>query len=232
MNRMVWWLTEKLALLLNPDERNAVLGDLAETRTLAIQGFMELCGLVARRQAALWRKCVLQCAMGIAVCTVLCFLFVSKIYGYLAASLAAILIPVLGHISYSMPRHPFSIDARLALLGGLFLASPFVLWRFWLTASPPAMRHKIRYEWPFVALMTALLFAGGVFAFQVVLPQLLRLIISLSSGPPMITINESWNLAIATVAGVGLLFEAPGLCFLLYLKLSGAPTQSVINPSR
>lgn len=94
------------------------------------------------------------------------------------------------------------------------------------------MRHRMRYEWPFVAVMTALLFAGGAFAFQVVLPQLLRLIISSSVGQPMITINESWNLAIATVAGVGLLFDVPGLCFLLYLYFSGARTQSVANPSR
>jgi peroxiredoxin len=47
-------MTEALAATLGSDERDAVLGDLAERRATAGQAFGDVLGLVARRQAALW----------------------------------------------------------------------------------------------------------------------------------------------------------------------------------
>jgi hypothetical protein len=51
-----WWrLAEQVSLLLEPDERNAVAGDLAESGASGPQALAGLLGLVARRQAALWK---------------------------------------------------------------------------------------------------------------------------------------------------------------------------------
>jgi hypothetical protein len=47
-------LTDVTALLLEPDERDAVLGDLAEADASASRSLLEVAGLVARRQLALW----------------------------------------------------------------------------------------------------------------------------------------------------------------------------------
>jgi hypothetical protein len=46
---------ELLAGMLEPDERNAVLGDLAESGESGIRALYELLGLIARRQVSLWR---------------------------------------------------------------------------------------------------------------------------------------------------------------------------------
>lgn len=51
MNRS---LIDKLSLLLERDERDAVLGDLAEAQASAIATFCAVTGLVVRRQAAHW----------------------------------------------------------------------------------------------------------------------------------------------------------------------------------
>ncbi|HEY4988492.1 MAG TPA: hypothetical protein VII09_01725 [Opitutaceae bacterium] len=48
-------LVECIARLLERDEREAVLGDLAETGESAWRASLQLAGLVVRRQAALWR---------------------------------------------------------------------------------------------------------------------------------------------------------------------------------
>jgi hypothetical protein len=48
-------LAESLARLLEPDERQAVLGDIAESGESAIEALRDVLGLVARRQAALWK---------------------------------------------------------------------------------------------------------------------------------------------------------------------------------
>ncbi len=54
MTRICWWLVDKMSRLLEPDERNAVLGDFAETGEAAGQALRDVLGLVARRQAGLW----------------------------------------------------------------------------------------------------------------------------------------------------------------------------------
>jgi hypothetical protein len=48
-------LAEWVALLLEPDERDAVRGDLAESGESGLQALAGLLGLVARPQAALWK---------------------------------------------------------------------------------------------------------------------------------------------------------------------------------
>lgn len=49
-----WFLVEAAARLLNRDEREAVLGDLAEAEENGWKAAVEILGLVSRRQAALW----------------------------------------------------------------------------------------------------------------------------------------------------------------------------------
>jgi hypothetical protein len=53
MNGVTDWLADRVALLLDPDEREAVRGDLAESGESGPQAIVGMAGLVARRQAAL-----------------------------------------------------------------------------------------------------------------------------------------------------------------------------------
>jgi hypothetical protein len=50
----MWWLIERVARLLEPDEREAVLGDLAEGESPGLRGLLDVLGLVLCRQVARW----------------------------------------------------------------------------------------------------------------------------------------------------------------------------------
>ena len=50
----MWWLIERVTRLLEPDEREAVLGDLAEGESSGLRGLLEVLGLVLCRQVARW----------------------------------------------------------------------------------------------------------------------------------------------------------------------------------
>jgi hypothetical protein len=50
------WLVGKFSLALEPDERETVLGDFAESGTSASRALRELSGLVMRRQAITWQR--------------------------------------------------------------------------------------------------------------------------------------------------------------------------------
>lgn len=54
MTRVICWLTDLVAQLLDPHERDVVRGDLEECGVSGWRGLFELLGLVTRRQVGLW----------------------------------------------------------------------------------------------------------------------------------------------------------------------------------
>lgn len=54
MSSLMWRLIRRVAQLLERDEREVVLGDLAEGEEAGLRGLLEVLGLVLRRQAARW----------------------------------------------------------------------------------------------------------------------------------------------------------------------------------
>jgi hypothetical protein len=55
MNRICWRLARAISRALEPDERSAVLGDLAESGETGGRAVAGVLGLLVRRQAALWK---------------------------------------------------------------------------------------------------------------------------------------------------------------------------------
>jgi hypothetical protein len=56
MTALAWPLVELVSRLLEPDEREAVLGDLLEADVSAWQALLDILGLILRRQAFLWKN--------------------------------------------------------------------------------------------------------------------------------------------------------------------------------
>jgi len=225
MTRICLWLMDWVSRLLQPNERDAVLGDLAESCEPPGQALLDLLGLVVRRQAALWGERLLPSIVGIVIGTGLCFYFINNIYGYMARPLTDTLhaLGLSHHLVYTNPFDPFNLYIKLSITCGLFLASPYVLWQFWLFVSPDLYRHEKRYAWPFVTLMSTLFVTGGFLGYKLALPAALRFLVSHGGRFwPMVTFNEYSDLAISVIVGVGLVLELPGLCWLVYLKQKGA----------
>jgi hypothetical protein len=56
MTRICWWCVDIVSRMLEPDERDAVRGDFAESGETSGQALRGLLGLALRRQTALWRN--------------------------------------------------------------------------------------------------------------------------------------------------------------------------------
>jgi|KBSSwiStaDraftv2_1062776.scaffolds.fasta_scaffold06208_12 hypothetical protein len=59
------WLVDKATLLLDPDERDVVRGDLTETGESGARAIVDVLGLVVRRQAAEWKTLPPWLALGL-----------------------------------------------------------------------------------------------------------------------------------------------------------------------
>jgi sec-independent protein translocase protein TatC len=146
------------------------------------------------------------------------FYFAKDIYAILARPLTETLhqLGASDKLVYTNPVDPFNLYIKLALLAGLFIASPYILWQVWLFISPGLYRHEKRYVWPFVLLTTALFACGGYFAYGLAFPAALKFLIGYGNQfQAMVTINEYWDLAMSIIVAVGLVFELPVVILLL-----------------
>lgn len=119
---------------------------------------------------------------------------------------------------YLNPTEPFNLYLKVALLAGLFLTSPFVLYQVWMFISPGLYRNEKRYVIPFMISSIALFAGGGYFGYKIVYPQALNFLIDFGKQfKPMITIGEYTSLFLSIILGMGLIFETPILIFFLAL---------------
>src|SRR6202140_4738325 len=119
---------------------------------------------------------------------------------------------------YLNPTDPFNLYLKVAMLAGLFVACPVVLYQVWMFISPGLYRNEKRYIVPFMFSTVGLFLAGGAFGYKLVYPAALEFLIGYGKQfQPMITIHEYTDLFLTVILGLGVVFELPILVFFLAL---------------
>src|SRR5262245_40330855 len=62
----------------------------------------------------------------------------------------------------------FWVQMKIAMIVGLFIASPAILWQIWAFIAPGLHEHERKYATPFVLIGSLLFVGGGAFALKVV----------------------------------------------------------------
>jgi sec-independent protein translocase protein TatC len=119
---------------------------------------------------------------------------------------------------YHNPIDPFNLYLKVSFVGGIILASPFVLYQVWLFISPGLYKHEKRYVVPFMTATVGLFLAGAWFGYRYVFAGALDFLLSYSSQfKALIEINEYTDLFETVILGLGIVFEMPILVFFLAL---------------
>jgi sec-independent protein translocase protein TatC len=166
------------------------------------------------------RKRVIFSVLGIVAGFLLCWSFADRLFGLMQQPIIHALRHhgIGGGLVYLNPTEPFNLYLQVALVAGLFAASPFVFYQFWLFIAPGLCRNEKRYVLPFLLGTVGLFVAGGVFGYKMVYPASLDFLIGYGERfQPMITIGEYTKLFATIILGLGLMFEMPVLVFFLAL---------------
>ncbi|MGH9285114.1 MAG: twin-arginine translocase subunit TatC [Acidimicrobiales bacterium] len=118
------------------------------------------------------------------------------------------------------PLEGFATRLKIAGFGGLFLASPVVLWQVWRFVTPGLNHNEKRYAVPFI-LSSILLFVLGATLAILTFPRALEFLIDVG-GPnfvPLFSPSKYLRLILLMVAAFGIAFEFPVL--LMFLQLAG-----------
>jgi len=121
-------------------------------------------------------------------------------------------------LTYLNPTEPFNMYLKMGLIGGIFVASPFILYQVWAFIAPGLYRHERRYVLPFMFSTVFLFMAGGFFGYKIVFPAALDFLVGYGAQfQPMVTIGEYTDLFLTIILGLGVVFEMPILVFFLAL---------------
>ena len=171
-----------------------------------------------------WR--IIWSLAAIVVCVAIGFVLVIKFN--LLEWLQSPILPYLKPGHRLMNTHPgggFSIMMSTALIIGVVLALPVVLYQAWLFLAPALHRHEKRVVLPVIIGAVFLFICGAALAWFFVLPMTLRFLTSMGDEAfdQMISATEYFGFATSLVLAMGAVFELP----ILILALSAL---GLVNP--
>jgi sec-independent protein translocase protein TatC len=121
-----------------------------------------------------------------------------------------------------MNTHPgggFAIMMQTAIIIGMVIALPMILYQTWLFLSPALHRHEKKVVLPVILGGVMLFVAGAALAWYFVLPMTLRFLTGMGEDAfdQMISANEYFGFVTTMVLAMGAVFELPILVVLLSL---------------
>ncbi|MGE5552847.1 MAG: twin-arginine translocase subunit TatC [Betaproteobacteria bacterium] len=136
---------------------------------------------------------------------------------YLSPRILARLAKLVPKVIYTTPAEAFLTQIELAVVIGVFLALPLILWEVWAfcaTFIPAAQRRRTIWVVP---VAFALFVGGASFCFFFVLPAALRFFMSFASADlrPLIQFRSLVKFGEALVIPFGLMFELPVVAYFL-----------------
>ncbi len=132
--------------------------------------------------------------------------------------------PILGAaegIYFTAPLEAFLTRMKLAAILGLFAVLPYILYKIYGFILPGLYRRERRFLTPLLASSTGLFYLGVVFAFLLVVPQVVRIMLGFGTEAmqPLIGIGPYFSFVSRICLAFGLIFELP--LVVLFLSLIG-----------
>ncbi len=155
------------------------------------------------------RRRILRAIVALGIGVAVCLNWAPEILRFLAQPIYKFLPPG-AKLAVLGVTDPFLLYFKTALLAGLFLAFPALLWQVWGFVAPGLYRKERRWAGPFVFLGWLFFLAGGAFAYYVAFPFTVEFLLALAGDfEPVITADRYFGFLLTIVLGLGVMFELP-----------------------
>lgn len=160
------------------------------------------------------RSCLVKTGAALVAGTAVSFYYLEQIIETLTA-------PV-GQLYYLRPAEAFMIYMKIALLAGLILASPMVLYQLYSFVRPALTLREKHYARFTIPIIIVLFLGGMIFSYYLVFPRALEFFLGFGNGHvnPLISMESYLDFLLMLVVSFGFVFNIPVVLLLLaYLKL-------------
>jgi sec-independent protein translocase protein TatC len=162
------------------------------------------------------RKRIIRALMSLAVGVAIAAFFLEDILNFVMRPLAATLPPGANFI-FTYPTEAFMLRIRIALIAGLFIATPLIFWQVWQFVAPALYAKERRYAIPFVTLSSLGFIGGAAFSHYVAFPLMWRFFSSFSDDMIvfMPRIEDTFSMYMRMLLGMAAVFQMPAMIFFL-----------------
>ena len=133
----------------------------------------------------------------------------------------ALTAPV-GQLYYLRPAEAFMVYLKIALLAGLILAAPMVLYQLYSFVRPALTLREKHYALCTIPIIIVLFLGGMLFSYYLVFPRAVEFFLGFGNGHvnPLISMESYLDFLLMLVVPFGFVFNIPVVLLLLaYLKL-------------
>jgi sec-independent protein translocase protein TatC len=156
------------------------------------------------------RSRLIRCFIAVAVGFVLSYVFKEQIFEILISPLVGVMNPGDFLIYTNLPEAFFTF-LKAAFISGLMLASPVILYQFWMFVAPGLYDREKRLVMPILFLSTLFFLGGALFGYFIVFPIGFDFFLSFASENirPMPSMKEYLGFSSKLLLAFGLVFELP-----------------------
>ena len=167
------------------------------------------------------RKRIVSACLSVAVGVLAGFAFINRIGDFLLGPTRRVLPPG-SKMIYTQPGEAFSFDVQVALIAGVVLAAPWIMYQVWLFIAPGLYAKEKKLAVPFVLMSTIGFVIGALFNHYVVFVWMMTFFASFNT-PDLIfmpRLEDVFDLYTKMLLGMGLVFQMPTVVlFLAKMKL-------------
>jgi sec-independent protein translocase protein TatC len=163
-----------------------------------------------------FRKRMVRACIAIAVGVLVAFTQIDRIVAFIFKPMRAALPPGT-RLIYTAPGEAFSLYINIALISGVALASPFILFQVWRLIAPALYTNQKKFAVPFVLMSTTGVIAGWLFSHYIVFPYMIEFFGTFSSPDLkfMPKVETAFDLYVKMLLGMALVFQMPTAVFFL-----------------
>ncbi len=177
------------------------------------------------------RTRLIRSIAAVAVGFCISYAFIEPIFAMLSRPLEKVLPPGTSLIFTSYPEAFFTY-LKLALVCGIFIASPFILYEIWAFVAPGLYEHEKKWALPFVVFSSIFFVGGAFFGYIVVFPAAFNFLAGYAGRDLKLlpSVSEYFSLTIKLLLGFGAAFELP--IFMVFMALIGLIDARMLRKNR
>lgn len=183
--------------------------------------------LAELRTRLLWSVLVMTAA------SIVAYVFVKDIYGFLVKPLADAMGPGDSQrLIYTNLTEAFFTYVKVSAFAGAFVTFPFIAVQIWKFVSPGLFMHEKKTLLPFLIGAPLLFFCGGALVYFLVLPLAFRFFLSFQSSADQTVLPVMLEARVGDYLDlIMLLIFAFGLCFQMPIVMGLLGRAGVVTPS-
>lgn len=177
------------------------------------------------------RKRLITCFIAVGVGFVLSYGFKEKLFEILTLPLVSVMKGG-DKIIYTGVAEAFFTYMKVAFIAGIGVASPVIVYQFWMFVAPGLYEKERRLILPIVLISTVFFVGGALFGYFIVFPVGFEFLMSFSTETirPMPSMREYLGFASTMLLSFGLVFELPIL--ITFLAKLGVVTVAFLKKNR